>query len=348
MGAGGTGAPGPRQQDSAMETGDDTNPELQQPDSKKQKLDSGVVEYNLEERLNGILCCAVCLDLPSLTFYQCINGHLMCASCLSHLLADGRIKGESATCPQCRCEISKTQCVRNLAVEKAISEMPTVCPHCRKQVPRSSIADHRKELCQERPVHCKYNSIGCQWIGPFKMQHVHESACAFPKKSGIELLDPVHSICEQKEKDIKVYRQILDLLSVERVTFVDLQLLPNRTDDFIPKLFYETNRFTAHGFQWTVKARVNDNQDNPIHSMIRTLSYQLVLKTRPQNPVQMSFVALRGPFGDTHIDPVIYEFEFTGDAMESQFQELPLPDSIDCNRMLAAKHINLRMALINK
>lgn len=128
----------------------------------------------------------------------------------------------------------------------------------------------------------------------------------------------------------------------------DLQLLPNRTDDFIPKLFYETNRFTAHGFQWTVKARVNDNQDNPIHSMIRTLGYQLVLKTRPQSPVLMSYVALKGPFGETHVDPVVYEFEFTGDVTESPYQELPLPDSVDCNRMLAAKHINLRFALVHK
>lgn len=97
-----------------------------------------------------------------------------------------------------------------------------------------------------------------------------------------------------------------------------------------------------------MKARVNDNQDNPIHSMIRTLSYQLILKTRPLSPVLMSYVALKGPFGETHVDPVIYEFEFTGDATESQYQELPLPDSVDCNRMLAAKHINLRFALVHK
>lgn len=128
----------------------------------------------------------------------------------------------------------------------------------------------------------------------------------------------------------------------------DLQLLPFRTDDFIPKLFYETSRFNAHGFQWTVKARVNDNQENPIHTMTRTLSYQLVLKTRPQSPVLMSFVALKGPFGETFIDPVIYEFEFNADTLESPFQEFPLSDSVECNRMLAAKHINLRMALVQK
>lgn len=57
-----------------MEIGEDSgNSGTMQPEAKKMKLDakdSGSAEYNLEERLNGILCCAVCLDLPSLTFYQ--------------------------------------------------------------------------------------------------------------------------------------------------------------------------------------------------------------------------------------------------------------------------------------
>lgn len=57
-----------------MEIGEDSgNGGTMPPDAKKMKLDakdSGNNEYNLEERLNGILCCAVCLDLPSLTFYQ--------------------------------------------------------------------------------------------------------------------------------------------------------------------------------------------------------------------------------------------------------------------------------------
>ena len=59
---------------------------------------------------------------------------------------------------------------------------------------------------------------------------------------------------------------------------VDLQLRPYRTDDFLPKLFYETARFNAFTLQWVVKARVNDHVDNPIHAARRSLSYQLILK----------------------------------------------------------------------
>jgi predicted RNA-binding Zn-ribbon protein involved in translation (DUF1610 family) len=54
-------------------------------------------------------------------------GHLMCASCFTHLLADSRLRDQVATCPNCRVEISKNNASRNLAVEKAVSELPSEC-----------------------------------------------------------------------------------------------------------------------------------------------------------------------------------------------------------------------------
>ena len=76
----------------------------------------------------------------------------MCASCLSHLLADARLKDESATCPNCRGEISKTLCTRNLAVEKAISELPSACHYCSQLYPRSLLDSHERNACVERYV----------------------------------------------------------------------------------------------------------------------------------------------------------------------------------------------------
>lgn len=48
------------------------NVEDSEPPKKKAKSDvsSKLSGYNLEERLNGILCCAVCLDLPSVSVFQ--------------------------------------------------------------------------------------------------------------------------------------------------------------------------------------------------------------------------------------------------------------------------------------
>ena len=126
----------------------------------------------------------------------------------------------------------------------------------------------------------------------------------------------------------------------------DIQLRPYRTDDFIPKLYYESSRFSAYSYQWSVKARVNDSQDNPVHMMNRSISYQLVLKSKPTSTLSVSFFTLPGPFGDAPLSPAIYEFEYGPEAPESPYNVLPLAKSSECNRLLAAKTINFRLILV--
>ena len=57
---------------------DEENNEIEEPEKKKPRLENSDKKkgYNLEDRLNGILCCAVCLDLPNVAVYQ------VCISCL--------------------------------------------------------------------------------------------------------------------------------------------------------------------------------------------------------------------------------------------------------------------------
>ncbi|KAI8419700.1 hypothetical protein MSG28_008388 [Choristoneura fumiferana] len=123
---------------------------------KRRKLDKETSE-KLEHRLGGILCCAVCLDLPPAAVYQCSNGHLMCAPCFTHLLADARLRDEAATCPNCRVEISKTSASRNLAVEKTVSELPSECKYCAKVFPRHSLQHHEEKNCED-------SAFGHQWV----------------------------------------------------------------------------------------------------------------------------------------------------------------------------------------
>lgn len=54
------------------------NTENAEPEKKKMKIEASSKEpdYNLEERLNGILCCTVCLDLPKSAVYQVSNEQL--------------------------------------------------------------------------------------------------------------------------------------------------------------------------------------------------------------------------------------------------------------------------------
>lgn len=125
----------------------------------------------------------------------------------------------------------------------------------------------------------------------------------------------------------------------------DLQLKPYRTDDFLTKLYYETSRFSAFNLQWVIKARVNHDNKEPAHSCRRSLSYQLVIKSRISHPVNLHYLALRGPYGDMKVNPSIYNFEFSNDATETHYQTLPTTDLWECNKLLAGKSINLRLIM---
>ncbi|XP_032465667.1 cysteine and histidine-rich protein 1 isoform X3 [Phocoena sinus] len=150
---------------------------------------------------------------------QCTNGHLMCAGCFIHLLADARLKEEQATCPNCRCEISKSLCCRNLAVEKAVSELPSECGFCLCQFPRSLLERHQKEECQDRVTQCKYKRIGCPWHGPFHELTVHEAACAHPTKTGNELMEILDEMDQSHRKEMQLYNSIFSLLSFEKIGY---------------------------------------------------------------------------------------------------------------------------------
>uniref|UniRef100_A0A452V055 Cysteine and histidine rich 1 n=1 Tax=Ursus maritimus TaxID=29073 RepID=A0A452V055_URSMA len=136
----------------------------------------------------------------------------------SHI-ADARLKEEQATCPNCRCEISKSLCCRNLAVEKAVSELPSECGFCLRQFPRSLLERHQKEECQDRVTQCKYKRIGCPWHGPFHELTVHEAACAHPTKTGNELMEILDEMDQSHRKEMQLYNSIFSLLSFEKIGY---------------------------------------------------------------------------------------------------------------------------------
>lgn len=61
--------------------------------------------------------------------------------------------------------------------------------------------------------------------------------------------------------------------------------------------------------------------------------------------MSVHYLVVKGPFGDMKVNPKIFKFEFTENETETQFVTLPLPDSTECNRLLAAKTINLRYVI---
>jgi hypothetical protein len=230
-----------------------------------------------------------------------------------------------------------------LAVEKAVNELPSQCQYCSKEFPRNTLDRHEKELCEERTMTCMYARIGCPWRGPFHELNEHQKACNHPQKSGAEVMEVLRVLDEEREQEKKLYSGIFGLLSYEKITFSDLQLKPYRTDEFVHKLYYETSRFSAFNNQWVVKARLSNTQKDPTQSCERLMTYQLVLKTKPSAALDVSFVVLKGPFGDMKLNAKIHQFEFTEQNNESTSFPLPIVDTVECNRLLAAKTIHFRL-----
>ncbi|XP_075980918.1 zinc finger TRAF-type-containing protein 1 homolog isoform X4 [Anticarsia gemmatalis] len=319
--------------------------DVDEPLTKKRKINDKETSDKLEHRLGGILCCAVCLDLPQAAVYQCSNGHLMCAPCFTHLLADARLRDEAATCPNCRVEISKTSASRNLAVEKTVSELPSECKYCTCVFPRHSLQHHEENTCEERLTGCRYACIGCPWLGPAHEAAAHEAACAHPRKSAADVV----SVLAERERRAKeanaVYNQVLDLLSYEKITFNDLQLKPYRTEEFVHKLYYETSRFSAFGHQWVVKAFVNKNQRDPTQSSQREITYQLILKSKTVLALGVQWLALRGPYGEARLRAQLRAHAFSDDAPDAPPHALPLADDNDTNRLLSNKAIHFRLIM---
>uniref|UniRef100_UPI00358F8B38 zinc finger TRAF-type-containing protein 1 n=1 Tax=Myxine glutinosa TaxID=7769 RepID=UPI00358F8B38 len=271
----------------------------------------------------------------------------MCAGCFIHLLADARLKEEQATCPNCRCEISLSLCCRNLAVEKAVSELPTTCGYCQQKFPRACLERHQHDHCHNRPTRCRYWRIGCRWEGPYHKVPAHEAACVHPHKPGGDLMEILAEMDTQHQKEVSLFQDILQLLSLEKIGCTEVQFRPYRTDDFITRLYYETPRVTVLNHTWVLKARVNDSERNPNLSSERTLSFQLLMRSKLPAAMDCAFLLLRAPYEDVPLRPVVYRHTFSGESTESPYLPLPITGAIECNRLLAAKNFSLRLFLFH-
>ena len=69
------------------------------------------------------------------------------------------------------------------------------------------------------------------------------------------------------------------------------------------------------------------------------------MKSKIENPFQVNYLALRGPYGEMQTSPAVYNFEFTKENTETPIRELPIDNSAECNKLLAMKNINLRLIL---
>ena len=301
-----------------------------------------------ESRLNVILCCTVCLDLPSSTCFQCTNGHLICEVCLNRILADAHLEDRPARCPSCRCEMSdEVPYVRNLAVEKAISELSARCQHCHQLFPRNILVRHEGS-CLLKPCPCRFAVIGCTWTGKFYELTQHEAECSLASISGEEVARYVE---EKRERMARAQENfcILDILSRGDNELADLKLKTYYTDAVTPRLYFESSRFTAFGRSWIVRAQVASNdldQTEPNRAVSRSIVFQLVLKSRFSLPMTVHALAVGGPNSDVSFKSNIHKFDFVPETPASDFVNLGV-SSEECDAILSTPTIYFRLLMAN-
>ncbi|CAL8110520.1 unnamed protein product [Orchesella dallaii] len=111
------------------------------------------------ESLLSITECPVCFDV-SLPIYQCINGHIICNSCLQGL--------DQKICPTCR--VSLVEPTRNLALEKVLKNYNVRLP-CKYSLNgcmerRGCVEKEAHQLvCPFKTYTCPISSNNCRWEG---------------------------------------------------------------------------------------------------------------------------------------------------------------------------------------
>jgi hypothetical protein len=59
----------------------------------------------------------------------------------------------------------------------------------------------------------------------------------------------------------------------------------------------------------------------------------------------VKYFLIKGPFGDAKISPEIQRFEFRDDNKDSEYHQINLNCDTECNRLLAARTINIRVMM---
>lgn len=114
------------------------------------------------------------------------------------------------------------------------------------------------------------------------------------------------------------------------MSFLDIQLRSYRSDDYISRLYFESNRIRCGQDEWVMKAFISccdQNPQNPTISMDRSLTFQLILKNRPNFPKDLQFFVTRSPSSDFQVNYFLrklncIKFYFT--SVKVIFQEIIL------------------------
>lgn len=77
-----------------------------------------------------------------------------------------------------------------------------------------------------------------------------------------------------------------------------------RTDDYVPRLYFESSRANNFNETWIVKLNISCNDhspSNPTMMLNRSISFQLVMKSRPNHPKDIHFMVVKAPGSDYQV-----------------------------------------------
>ena len=86
----------------------------------------------------------------------------------------------------------------------------------------------------------------------------------------------------------------------------------------------------------------SDSKD-PTQQLKRTISFQLMMKSRPHGPRDIQMLVCRAPGSDFQLEHVTYLHRFSAEALETPVFHLPLTSHAEVNRFIASKFVHLRV-----
>jgi len=154
--------------------------------NKKQKTNNAVNNNNNKRlqliALSEYFCC-VCKDLSCGKIFQCPNGCVICEGCYPKI--------NPCHCPLCRTVMSKHKPIRCRMAEKTLSLRLVTCRFdgCNKEILFGKLKYHESNDCQFKPIHCKFNVLGCKWTGLRQNQLEHEKKCKINQDNVLKIVN---------------------------------------------------------------------------------------------------------------------------------------------------------------
>lgn len=282
--------------------------------------------------------------------YQCVNGHLLCETCLSRLLADSRLRNVETTCPFCRIPLSFQTVSRNRIAEEILCLLEVECTHCQKPYSYDQIVEHEK-TCGNKPVSCIFHILGCKWTGDQMDLPLHNEICSFYTKPAKDLQFEIKAYVARRIQERELNTSTLRLFS-KRLAFVDFQLNAHRTDEYISRLFFKSGNISALGKTFSVKIWVGGiNPHYPTVGANRFLDYQINLRGGRSNHMQegeilqLDHILVTPPPGRYRIKPKCYRDTLSLGHRVGMKCKLDM-DMMSVNLILAHPSIILRLYMI--